>query len=213
MKRNREIYSKIPDDSPVWNPITQKLVYESITSQIDFEDKSILDIGCGRADFLRHLIMCGFPFAFYTGIDLIEKFITQVPPISNTHFIVGDFMEEVLPEVDYVLALASLEIMEDTYANHEQVRFPLFFNKMWDSAKEGVIIALQSDYAPSHFRDDSWFAEPRHIINVVDCFTPTYYLDHTYAPHFFTMVALKGSTPWERRGGEGKNILGREVTK
>jgi hypothetical protein len=49
-------------NSLLWaSPKTQKMRFEALRRVCDFEGRSILDVGCGRADLLDHLMSPSWP--------------------------------------------------------------------------------------------------------------------------------------------------------
>lgn len=54
------------------SPKTQRARFEAIHGAIDLDGRSILDAGCGRADFLDYLLRQGVRPAEYQGIEAIE---------------------------------------------------------------------------------------------------------------------------------------------
>lgn len=54
------------------SPKTQRLRFEALRQAHDSSGKSVLDVGCGRADYLLHLLDNGIEPADYTGIEAVE---------------------------------------------------------------------------------------------------------------------------------------------
>ena len=59
-----------------WDKGNQQVRFDVLTSQYSFEQKSILDIGCGFGDLLDTISKKTSQFD-YTGIDLSEDFIKK----------------------------------------------------------------------------------------------------------------------------------------
>jgi hypothetical protein len=58
--------------SLLWeSPRTQRLRFEALTRVCDFAGKSILDVGCGRADLLDYLRERGIEPEHYTGLEAV----------------------------------------------------------------------------------------------------------------------------------------------
>lgn len=217
---NYNTYSKIKNNEPVWNPVTQKLVYDSIVRRIDFTDQTILDLGCGKGNLIDYLVANSITPHYHVGVDIIDPFLDIF--INKNHYggcnytiIKDDFMrtgffndyDKRLIECDYSLVLASLEIMETPSKGKHLIRVSDLMKNMWDYSRKGFVIATQSCWAEDQ-SDGSWYANPLTLLEIIrQKLTTNVYIDHTYAPHFFTLIALKGKTEWEQLGGKDKSAL------
>ncbi len=104
-----EFHRKQFGDSPMalrWTPEGQRKRYEAFLSILgDIQDKSVLDLGCGRGDFYGFLKSKGIRVT-YTGIDLNENFIEEARRAHpEASFMVRDIEEEAL-EGEFDIALA-----------------------------------------------------------------------------------------------------------
>lgn len=74
----------------------------------DLSGKRILDVGCGRGQFLR-LLQDKYPTAELWGVDLAEELLTSLPP--GIHRKVGSMLNLPLPDAmfDAVLCVEALE--------------------------------------------------------------------------------------------------------
>ncbi|MBI3134468.1 MAG: class I SAM-dependent methyltransferase [Bacteroidetes bacterium] len=98
--------------SLAWNDQkSQQTRFDTLTQAGDFNNASILDIGCGNGDLCLYLSQRYSGFSYF-GIDLMASFldnaIEQTKSCSDTRFYLGDFMLVELPQVDYVLLSGSL---------------------------------------------------------------------------------------------------------
>lgn len=60
----------------LWSsPEAQGLRFDVMIDMVDFEDCTILDLGCGRGDFAAHLLKRQVPFAGFIGIDALGEMI------------------------------------------------------------------------------------------------------------------------------------------
>jgi SAM-dependent methyltransferase len=95
-----------------WKADSSQLVRFGMLEGIgDMNGCSVLDAGCGYGD-LRTYLAPKYPQLRYTGIDMLEEFITvaveRCGHLSDTAFYLGNFLEAALPNMDYVLASGSL---------------------------------------------------------------------------------------------------------
>ena len=212
MEKNIEVYRGIKNDV-IWNPVTQRLVYESLIKNIDFYKKSILDLGCGKGDFLHYIQTrsnSNRHIKSYIGYDAMPEFVhsfnkrfTFTEPKGKNTFRCKDLFTAELPQSDIIMALASLEIKEFPYTHVDHTNKVLhLFVRMWEAANDCVVIATQSQYA--EIKDNSCYFDPHTFVmgcvRYVGC--RKFIVDHSYAPHFFTFIAYKGKTYWEDAGGD-----------
>ncbi|WP_452223637.1 class I SAM-dependent methyltransferase [Lacinutrix chionoecetis] len=89
----------------------QQLRFEAIVSLFDFNNASVLDIGCGDGDFKAFLDE-RFVNIDYIGIDIQNQFIDfakkRFKDQKNTWFYHTDFTTCQLPNVDVVVACGAL---------------------------------------------------------------------------------------------------------
>ena len=56
---------------------------QTVSSEINFHDKSVLDIGCGFGDFYKFLIKTKTPIRNYIGYDINPGLISESQKISE----------------------------------------------------------------------------------------------------------------------------------
>jgi SAM-dependent methyltransferase len=83
--------------SLLWaSPKTQAARFAALTRCCDFSNRSILDAGCGRADFLDYLDRVGISPARYIGLEAMEStaaFARQKRQ-PNARIVLGDFVRD-----------------------------------------------------------------------------------------------------------------------
>src|SRR5215468_1849838 len=52
---------------------TQAARFQAITEMVDLTGRTVLDAGCGYADFLRHLGEEGIEYGRYIGVEALEE--------------------------------------------------------------------------------------------------------------------------------------------
>lgn len=109
-----------------------------IARQTDFNNKSVLALGCGYSDLKPYLDQY-YDITHYTGVDQLEFFIkaARKRQLKNSQFIHADFARQTLTKCDIVVASGSLNYHSSQY-NH------LFrmIDKMYQTANEFVILNL-----------------------------------------------------------------------
>jgi 2-polyprenyl-3-methyl-5-hydroxy-6-metoxy-1,4-benzoquinol methylase len=81
-------------------------IYMSISK--DIEERSVIDVGCGKGDFLRYLRQRSETFIL-SGVDLTDN-----PPDENIDFIQGDFLKMKFDkQYDVITSFAVIEHIVD----------------------------------------------------------------------------------------------------
>ena len=105
--------------SLLWaSPQTQAARFDAMMRLCDFRDKNVLDVGCGRADFLDHLILRGARPAHYVGIEAVEELVDSARRKNHADRIIvhADFVREparMLVGADVIAFSGSLNTVEE----------------------------------------------------------------------------------------------------
>ena len=84
-------------ESLLWaNPSAQAARFATLALWCETENRTVLDAGCGRADFLDYLIQQGVPPAHYIGIEAIEALANaaEQKKYPNATILRGDFIDD-----------------------------------------------------------------------------------------------------------------------
>ena len=82
--------------SLLWSsPETQSARFRAITDLVDFTGKTVLDAGCGRADFLDHLQSLGWQGGNYIGLEAVPVLaaVAQRKMPHGHRVVEGDFIQ------------------------------------------------------------------------------------------------------------------------
>ena len=105
--------------SLLWaSPETQAARFDAMMRLCDFRDKNVLDVGCGRADFLDHLIRRGARPAHYVGIEAVEELVDSArrKNLADCIIVHADFVREparILVGADVIAFSGSLNTLEE----------------------------------------------------------------------------------------------------
>jgi hypothetical protein len=83
--------------SLLWaSPKTQKTRFEALRRVCDFEGRSVLDVGCGRADLLDHLMADGVTLEHYVGLEAVGELAEEAAARKRprSRIVRGDFVSE-----------------------------------------------------------------------------------------------------------------------
>ena len=124
------------------NEKLQIMRFSKQASLFDYNNKSILDVGCGYGDFYSYLLEKGMVPQSYTGIDLIQShcdFATARLP-QEVVIINGDFLEIPLQEVDIAVVSGAFNVyFEDWLSVVSSI-----IDKMWLLSKETIAFNIRS---------------------------------------------------------------------
>jgi SAM-dependent methyltransferase len=83
--------------SLLWaSPRTQAARFVALTRACDFSNRSILDAGCGRADFLQYLQRVGIASPRYIGLEAMESTgaAARAKLLAHCRIVQGDFVRD-----------------------------------------------------------------------------------------------------------------------
>lgn len=83
--------------SLLWtSPQTQAARFDAMMRLVDFSHRSILDAGCGRADFVDHLLGRGVKFTSCTGIEAVPQLAdaARQKNLPRTTILQADFLAD-----------------------------------------------------------------------------------------------------------------------
>ena len=123
--------------------------FEVIAKAADFNDSSVLDLGCGTGD-LKAFLDARYQGISYLGIEQVPEFVAQARSryAGDAHagFELGDFNTMIFPRVDHVVACGSLSYRS---SNPQHVYGAIA--KMFVSAAQTVVFSvLDERHFPEH---------------------------------------------------------------
>jgi len=172
-----------------------------MTSHLNFKDRVVLDIGCGTGDFLSYLSRIDQWPRSYIGIDILEDALeiarAKFGGIQNVVFTqTRNYLEEDYgADIVIGIGLFSLLFTEDYEENHRLVM--RWFEKMYGDCREACGATFLSRYK-WEVRPMEAIFDPGEIFQFLGPKVGRLLIDHSYAPHVFTVIAKKGETPWHR---------------
>jgi SAM-dependent methyltransferase len=129
------------------SPNTQRVRFQAIRDAISPAGKSILDVGCGRADYLAYLLETNCLPADYVGIEAVEALYERAvkeaaasAPRVPARIIRADFVQEparLFAGADIVVFSGSLNTLE-----HEQ--FYQTLARAFDAAAQALVFNFLS---------------------------------------------------------------------
>lgn len=166
---------------------SQRQKFRVLSEALDYSGKSVLDVGCGFADYAQYL-SAKYQGIIYSGVDLSPEMIAKAK-IANPSLDlrVANILEEPMREtydivnangIFYLLGKEAPSLMKKLMeAMFERCRECLVFNSLstWASIQE-----------PGEF-----YANPTEIVDWCRSLSPWVVLRHDYLPHDFTIYLYR----------------------
>jgi len=180
---------------------SQMARFRSMTSHLNFKDKVVLDVGCGTGDFLSYLSRIDQWPRSYIGIDILDDALeiarSRFGGIEDVEFYkTFNYLEEdYAADIIIGIGLFSLRFVDDYEENYRLVM--RWFEKMYEDCREACGATFPSRYKWVVRPMEATF-NPGEIFQLLCPKVGRLLIDHSYAPHVFTVIAKKGETPWHR---------------
>ena len=146
--------------SLLWaSPTTQAARFDAILKMADLNGKSVLDVGCGRADLLDHMLKRGVRPADYVGIEAVSVLAEAAAGkrLPRAIILKADFVTDpvkMFVGADVVVFSGSLNTVEDAV-------FYATLTRAFDAATEALVFNFLSspmlagqDFLHWRFTDD-----------------------------------------------------------
>ena len=175
--------------------------FDKFIDLMDFDNKIILDVGCGYGDFYNYLISKNIHPKNYIGCDLMPEHCKvareRLPKFCKVFE--GDFLQQELPEVDISILSGTLNAEFDDW---EKISTAII-ERMWTISKEAISFNMQSihglegDYKKKvlEFRN----IDPQFWISFANHRTCKYGLYHDYMHYDYTVCMWKANIGWQEK--------------
>lgn len=162
---------------------------------------SVVDVGCGQADFLKFLDDCGFQGQYY-GIDVSPEMIRTCKNLANT-----EFKDMEIPPIFYCIDFMKSDINLDThdyifasgiwnmkvwYDNLMAERYARkVIEKMFGVARKGIAYNMLSFLGDWYNEHNHYYSPDVMLCHAFEFGRHRVILRHDYAPHDFTIIIDK----------------------
>jgi len=165
--------------------------FQKILELGDFNNKSLLDIGCGIGGFYDFLIEKGIR-CDYTGFDINPHMIDsakQKHQEIKEQFLVFDIIEQHLDRsFDFVISNGPLNLQFGSNLNMEMTLKLL--REMYRLSNIGLVLTMTSSLTRKP-NNETFYYNPSEILRDTMTFCTNTRLDHTYLPHDFAIFCYK----------------------
>lgn len=180
-------YGHDPRACDYGGPESQQIKFRVLSEAMPLANRSILDVGCGFADFAVYL-QGRFPNVRYTGIDLCSAMVTEA---RRRHPKLGLRIANVLDTslqtgFDLVSANGIFYLLGDDAWHMMQA----IIKRMLDQADSAVAFNSLSAWAEQK-ESGEFYADPLQVLDFCRQLTPWVVLRHDYHPRDFTIYMYK----------------------
>jgi SAM-dependent methyltransferase len=176
--------------SLLWaSPRSQATRFRALTRAYRFKGKSVLDAGCGRADFLDYLIDSGLEPDHYVGleaVDVLADAAEQRHAADRAIIVRADFVREparMLVGADVVVFSGSLNTLA-------QAEFERTLRVGYEAATEALVFNFLSSPRLAGAKHLTWH-EVDHVTRLVGQMTPDVTVIDDYMDGDATVVARR----------------------
>jgi len=185
----RKKFAKYGDDprSVQWHSLgASHQRFRQFWAEIDFNNRSVLDIGCGFGELARFLNK-RYHGVDYTGVDIVPEFIDIArKKYPNNNFIVRDILTDPMPD-KYDIVVASGVINSNVPDNLDYRREAI--KTMYSHARKVFAFNMLGSHPQPQTPEESnvWYADSLEILSYCLTLTRRVLLRHHYHPKDFTI--------------------------
>lgn len=160
--------------------------FRQMWAEIDFNGKSVLDVGCGFGEMAKFLTK-RYEGVRYVGVDIVPEFMNIARErYSNLRFEVRDYFEDPLPEkFDIVLTSGALNLNISGNMDFRKKAIRV----MWEHTKKVLAFNMLGGHPQPENKKDSniWYADSLEILEYCMSLTRRVVFHANYHPRDFTI--------------------------
>ncbi|HVI52293.1 MAG TPA: class I SAM-dependent methyltransferase [Candidatus Sulfotelmatobacter sp.] len=166
---------------------SQESKFSILADALPLDGRSVLDVGCGFADFSDHL-RARYPSVVYEGVDITDAMVTQAQARHPDLLIRKLDILESDPGRTYDLVTANgiFYLLGDSAPDFMRS----LISRMFALANKAVAFNSLSTWAP-HQEPGEFYADPLQIMEFCRSLSPRLVLRHDYLLHDFTIILYK----------------------
>jgi len=168
---------------------SQQRKFAVLSQMTDYSQASVLDVGCGFADFADYLFS-KYQGVEYHGLDLSQEMIGKARLVRpGLDLRVGNVLE--LPQhesYDIITANGIFYLLGE----EAQTLMQKIVTEMFKRSRKGVVFNSLSSWA-SIYEKDEYYANPSEVLEWCRQITPWIIFRHDYLHHDFTVYISKKS--------------------
>ncbi len=174
-----------------WDKGKQDIRFDILSSQYTFENKHVLDIGCGFGDFIKTLSQKTNNFK-YTGIDIVDALIIEAKKhykgdnIAFEESNILDFKSEI--NYDYAVSSGIFNHKICNDKNYEFIESVII--KTLEVCKDGLAFDFLSDKVDYQL-EHTFHSSPEKILSIAYKYSRNIIIRSDYMPFEFSLFIFK----------------------
>jgi len=174
-----------------WDKGKQDIRFSVLTSQLDFQGCSVLDIGCGFGDLNRTLAEQASSEYTYLGVDVVPSLVKEGERLfgsDHVRFLCGDVLAMDLPQVDYAICSGMFNLKMSGEKNMEFIR--AVAKKTFGLCRIGFAFDFLSDKV-DYRKEITFHSSPEEILAMAYKLSRNVMLCNNYMPFEFSLFVFK----------------------
>lgn len=175
-----------------WDKGKQDVRFEILTSQYDFSEKSILDIGCGFGDLNKTLNEKYANNYSYLGVDLVPALVNEARKQyvgDNINFRTGDFLDISFENTfDFVIASGIFNHRLNNVNNYDLIEAAII--KALSLSNDGLAFDFLSDKVDYQL-EHTFHSSPEIILSIAYKYSRNIVMRNDYMPFEFALFIFK----------------------
>jgi len=206
---NKHYASELKEQTNLYgSPLSQTERFRNCLKYFSFKGKRILDIGCGRGDFLVYLEKKGQSPLFFSGLDPYGEMIkiSKKRETSRTKTKTSWYCVDFLKARNYGAdILTAFSAFDRKFGNHpdSKIYVEKVIEKMIAEAKEGIYVTFLSAYKNINNYGEFLFY-PEEVFRYARTFSERVIIDNSYAPHAFSLIVYTQKSDWRKAWEKGR---------
>ena len=184
--------------------LSQTERFRNALRYFDFKDKEVLEVGCGKADFLFYLHQRNQAPSFYRGLDPLEEMVQAAiecvqGKVSDICLVCEDYLKIANMEGDIVVAFS---VFDKKFGNFSVSKpyMERMVEKMIYDAHEGIYVTFLSAFKIIDDPTEALFY-PQEIFEFAHRLSERVVIDHSYMPNVFSLIVYNQDSPWRSEWG------------
>jgi SAM-dependent methyltransferase len=175
-----------------WDKGKQDVRFEILTSQYNFSEKSILDIGCGFGDLNKTLNEKYANNYSYLGVDLVPDLVNEARKQyvgDKINFRTGDFLDISFENTfDFVIASGIFNHRLNNVDNYDLIEAAII--KALSLSNDGLAFDFLSDKVDYQL-EHTFHSSPEKILSIAYKYSRNIVIRNDYMPFEFALFIFK----------------------
>lgn len=180
-------YGHDPKSCDYGHAVSQQIKFNVLSNCTDYTNKSVLDIGCGFADYYDFL-SSKYKNVDYHGVDLSSSMISEAQKLHPGLSLEVKNVFETMPDRKYDIVTANGIFY--LLGNNAQHLMKDFVTRMFEMSNEVVAFNTLSTWANDQQKNE-FYADPAEVLNFCCGLTKWVNIRHDYHDRDFSVFLYK----------------------